>query len=190
MFVRTPRLFLRPGWSEDAPALAVALADIGVARMLSQVPNPYTLDDAAEFLARPVSVECPSMLVFARTRGQPRLVGGVGLHRNGGGAVELGYWIDRPYWGLGYATEACRAVVDIAFQGLRLEALNAAHYLDNPAAARVLDKLGFRPTGRVADLPSQARGRAAPCREMRLVANDRRPASPGNSARARTSLAA
>src|SRR5690606_6543562 len=154
---------------EDAPALAVALADIGISRMLTRVPHPYTLDDATAFLSRPTSMDCPSMLMFARTRGQPRLVGGIGLARNDAGAVELGYWIDRPYWGLGYATEAGRAVVDMAFEGLRLESLDAGHYLDNPASARVLAKLGFKSTGRIADLHSQARGRAAPCQQMRLV---------------------
>ncbi len=104
--------------------------------------------------------------------------------------MELGYWVDRPYWGLGYATEAGRAVVEMAFEGLRLESLDAGHYLDNPASARVLAKLGFRPTGRIADLHSEARGRAAPCQQMRLLAHDRRPVPTDDGDKLRALMAA
>jgi RimJ/RimL family protein N-acetyltransferase len=99
-----------------------------------------------------------------RTRGAPQLVGTAGLGRRPDGAVELGYWIARPYWGLGYATEAARAVLDIARDSLRLNTLVAGHFLDNPASGRVLEKVGFRPTGEIGQRHSVGRGGAAPCR--------------------------
>jgi RimJ/RimL family protein N-acetyltransferase len=91
-------------------------------------------------------------------------VGTAGLGRRPDGAVELGYWIARPYWGLGYATEAARAVLDIARHSLRLNRLVAGHFVDNPASGRVLEKIGFRPTGEIVQRHSAGRGSAAPCR--------------------------
>ena len=53
MFARTPRLLLRPGWMEDAPALAQAIGDPAILRNLTHAPAPYTLDDAQAFLSLP-----------------------------------------------------------------------------------------------------------------------------------------
>jgi RimJ/RimL family protein N-acetyltransferase len=167
MFARTPRLLLRPGFPEDAPALAGAIADEAIVRHLSVVPWPYTVRDAEAFLASPRDPILPSFLVFERTDGAPRLVGSCGLGRRASGAVELGYWISRPFWGRGLATEAGRAMIDIA-RALGLGQLEASHFIDNPASGRVLDKLGFESTGIIAPRMSCARGEDVPARLMRL----------------------
>ena len=167
MFARTPRLLLRPGFPEDAPALAGAISDKAVVMNLAVVPWPYTLRDAEAFLASPRDPVLPSLLIFERTTAAPQLVGSCGLARRASGAVELGYWIGRSFWGRGYATEACRALVDIA-RMLGLPSLEGSHFLDNPASGRVLEKLGFEPTGLVAPRMSCARGTEVPARLMRL----------------------
>jgi RimJ/RimL family protein N-acetyltransferase len=167
MFARTPRLLLRPGFPEDAPALAAAIADEAIVRNLAVVPWPYSLRDAEAFLASPRDPILPSLLIFERTRSQPRLIGSCGLGRRPSGAVELGYWIARPYWGRGFATEACAALIDIG-RALELAAVEGSHFIDNPASARVLEKLGFEPVGIVAPRMSCARGREVPARLMRL----------------------
>jgi len=167
MFARTPRLLLRPGFPEDAPALAVAIADEAIVRNLSTAPWPYRMRDAEAFLASPRDPVLPSFLVFERTDGAPRLVGSCGLGRRASGAVEMGYWIARAYWGRGFATEACGALIEIA-RALGLRQLAASHFIDNPASARVLDKLGFESTGLIAPRMSCARGAEIPARLMRL----------------------
>jgi len=167
MFARTPRLLLRPGFPEDARALAAALADKAIARNLAVVPWPYTLRDAEAFLASPRDPVLPSFLIFERTDGAPQLVGSCGLGRRPSGAVELGYWIARACWGRGLASEAGRALIDIA-RTLRLARIEASHFIDNPASARVLDKLGFESTGIVAPRMNCARGEEVPARLMRL----------------------
>jgi RimJ/RimL family protein N-acetyltransferase len=167
MFARTERLLLRPGWAEDAPALAAAIADEMIVRNLATAPWPYRLRDAEAFLAQPRDPVLPSFLIFERTDGAPILVGSCGLGRRPSGAVELGYWIARPFWGRGYATEAAAALVDIA-RALGFTQLEGSHFLDNPASARVLEKLGFEPLGITAPRLSCARGIEAQARLMRL----------------------
>jgi RimJ/RimL family protein N-acetyltransferase len=166
MFAVTERLLLRPGWAEDAAALARAIGDAAVARNLARVPHPYGVADAEAFLSLPHDPVRPRFLICRRDDGA--VIGGVGLHD--GLVPELGYWIAQAEWGRGYATEAARAVVELADMSLRLPRLVASHAIDNPASGRVLAKLGFSPTGRVAKLPSLGRGYAM---KVALFARDR-----------------
>lgn len=157
MFARTEHLLLRPGWAEDAPALAAAIADEAIVRNLATAPWPYALRDAEAFLAAPRDPVLPSFLIYERTGGDPVLVGACGLGRRPSGAVELGYWIAREHWNRGFATEAGLALLDIA-EALGLARLEASYFIDNPASGRVLEKLGFLPTGIAAPRYSCARG--------------------------------
>ncbi|WP_380875195.1 N-acetyltransferase [Sphingomonas sp. DBB INV C78] len=163
MFARTERLLLRPAWEEDASALHAAIGDESVVRNLARAPWPYRVEDARSFVGTARDPALPDFLIFCRTHGSPRLIGGIGLQRDDSGAVELGYWIGRSFWGLGFATEAARAMVGMADDSLRIPALVAGHFLDNPASANVLYKLGFRPTGEVVMRRSLARGREVAC---------------------------
>ena len=167
MFARTPRLLLRPGFPEDAPALASAIAHEAIVKNLASAPWPYSMRDAEAFLASPRDPILPSLLVFERGLGAPQLVGSCGLGRRPSGSVELGYWIARQFWGHGYATEACSALIDIA-RALGLCSLEGSHFIDNPASQRVLEKLGFEAVGIVAPRMSCARGTEVPARLMRL----------------------
>lgn len=157
MFARTERLFLRPGWTEDAVELQSMIADEAVVRNLANAPWPYALDDARTFLQRPHSSTEPSFLIALRTGGAPKIIGGVGIGTQPDGNLELGYWIARPYWGLGFATEAARAVLGIA-RAMNLPRLTGSHMVDNPASGKVLRKLGFQPTGRIVNRYSAGRG--------------------------------
>ncbi len=167
MFARTARLLLRPGWAEDAAALAAAIGDERIVRNLATAPWPYRLRDAEAFLAQPRDPVLPSFLIFERTDAEPRLLGSCGLGRRPSGGVELGYWVARPFWGRGIATEAGAALIEIA-RTLRLPRLQASHFLDNPASGRVLEKLGFEPVGITAPRLSCARRTEAPAKLMRL----------------------
>lgn len=165
MFAITERLLLRPGWAEDAPALARAIGDEHIVRNLARVPWPFALGDAEEFLARPCDPFRPTFLIALRDRPEP--IGVIGIS---GEQAELGYWIARDHWGHGYATEAGRAVIALADASLRLPRLSSSHAVDNPASGKVLRKLGFTPTGPKAWAASPARN--APM-EMRLFARER-----------------
>lgn len=171
MFARTERLLLRPGWAEDAAPLAAAIGDEAILTKLAKAPSPYRLADAETFLGMERGEGDADFLIIARTEGAPRLVGGVGLQSDGD-ELELGYWIARPYWGLGFATEAARAVIDIARHTLRRSRIVSAHFIDNPASGRVLTKLGFKPTGDIVARMCRARGHAVPTKLFALDFDD------------------
>lgn len=153
MFARTERLMLRPGWPEDAPELVRAIGHEDVVTRLARAPWPYALGDAQAFLAQPRGGHEPRFLIFDDIAAGPRLVGGIELIDG----EELAYWLTPAAWGRGYATEAGRAMIDIARHALGVRRLHARHFVDNPASGRVLAKLGFCATGEVAPLTSRGR---------------------------------
>lgn len=161
MFARTERLLLRPSWPEDAAELHAAIADEGIVRNLARAPWPYTEEEAVRFATMDHDATYPAFLLMLRTDAAPRLIGACGLGQRNGEA-ELGYWIARPYWGLGFASEAGRAVMHIA-KAIGHRKLVAGHFTDNPASGRVLRKLGFRDTGRNEQRHSKGRGKATTC---------------------------
>jgi RimJ/RimL family protein N-acetyltransferase len=167
MFARTRRLTLRPGWPEDAAAVMRAIGHEEVVRMLTKAPWPYRLADAESFLSRQRGAEEASFLILSHEGDYPRPIGGIGLAPDEDGH-ELGYWLAPEAWGRGYATEAGRAVLTIARHALGLKRLHSGHFVDNPASGRVLQKLGFRSTGKVKGRYSEARGAIAPCRLFEL----------------------
>lgn len=57
--------------------------------------------------------------------------------------VELYYKLGRAYWGHGYAEEACRALIDFAFNTMHLLRLITITQPDNDHSMRLLRRLGF-----------------------------------------------
>lgn len=85
-------------------------------------------------------------------------IGGCGLHRRlGPGGLEIGYWVDHRHLGRGIATQASRALTDLAFGLVEIDRVEIHHDVTNEASRRVPEKLGFT---RVADIPGDAREQA------------------------------
>jgi ribosomal-protein-alanine N-acetyltransferase len=140
--LETERLVLRAFRGTDADEFARLSGDWAVASMTSDIPYPFSPAQAVGWL-KPARGE----VRFGIER-EGRLIGGVGYYRRPSGIAELGFWIGRPWWGHGFATEASRIVVRYGFANPRLPAFSSAHFVDNVASARVLAKLGFEAVGR------------------------------------------
>jgi RimJ/RimL family protein N-acetyltransferase len=70
-------------------------------------------------------------------------MGRVGIHfPYGWPEPELAYTLGKPYWGRGYATEACRAALDWGFTERDFPELVSYIYPANAASIRVATKLG------------------------------------------------
>ena len=57
--------------------------------------------------------------------------------------TEVGYLLDSPFWGKGYATEAAHASLRFGFERCTLEHIIALVHPDNVASRRVVEKCGM-----------------------------------------------
>ena len=135
------RLILRTPRKEDAGTIAALANDWEVARRLTRLPHPYTLEDAVFFLEEIV----PNELVWTIESSAAREIAGVaGLTPDAdAGTLELGYWLGRAFWGHGFGTEAAGIVLDYAFGLAATSVVTAGCFTDNFRSLRVLRKLGF-----------------------------------------------
>jgi ribosomal-protein-alanine N-acetyltransferase len=58
--------------------------------------------------------------------------------------AEIGWTINRRFWGQGYATEAAEQVMDFGFRELQLHRIYAVCRVENRASWRIMEKLGMR----------------------------------------------
>jgi ribosomal-protein-alanine N-acetyltransferase len=162
MFIRTERLFLRPGWPEDMPELKQVLSEAERAHDVTPSAASRIYAELRAYLERPQESRLPQFFINLRDDSGSKLIGSIGLVRSGA-EVELRYWIARSYRGMDYAAEAVRAVLTQA-RTLGHRQVVAAHFLDSEASARVLEKTGFMPTGETRPRFSMVRGAEAPAR--------------------------
>lgn len=164
--IASERLILRAPTLGDAAAVATLANDPAVARMTAALPHPYGLSDAEAFLSRVAGADPEREPVFAIEHRTSGLVGMLGFHEPAPRRPELGYWLGRDFWGLGYATEAVNAALGWARRDWGRKVVWAGHFSDNRASGEVLCKVGFLYTGDVTLDPCVARGAPVPCRKM------------------------
>lgn len=163
--IRTERLHLRAPRAKDADRIAQLANDRGVLRMTSSMPDPYGVEDARGFLDQIAGHDPSRERVFAIDHPEDGLIGMIGFAPSELGC-ELGYWLGRPYWGKGFATETARAALGWATDVWKRKVVVSGHFADNPKSGQVLIKTGFLYTGVVKRLYSRARGEDAPTRMM------------------------
>jgi [ribosomal protein S5]-alanine N-acetyltransferase len=162
--MRTARLLLRTPVAADAARISLLAGDYEVASMTGTIPHPYSEQLAAEWIEGVHAGEEGEVFAILRSGA---LIGCVGYRAHGRTHAELGYWIGKPYWGMGYATEAARAVIPYAFEVGGLEYLTVGHFNNNPASGRVIAKLGFKAHS-AETRDCAARGTPARCLTYRL----------------------
>lgn len=145
----TPRLLLRVMVPDDVDAVLAYRGREDVCRYLPF--EPHTREQALERITgqmarTELSAEGQGLTLGVVEAASGRLVGDVMLlwhsaeHRSG----ELGYVMHPDVAGRGYATEACAAVLDLAFGALGLHRVIARVDSRNEASARLAARLGMR----------------------------------------------
>ncbi len=163
--IETERLLLRRPLAGDAPAVFARYSgDPAVTRFLGW-PTHRSLADARKFLAcceaewqqRGVG----AYLIHSHTDG--RLLGSTAIGMESSWQAATGYLLARDAWGQGYATEALRAMRDLAWK-LGVHRLYAICHPEHRASWHVMEKCGFRREGIVrgrAQFPNLQPGVAA-----------------------------
>jgi aminoglycoside 6'-N-acetyltransferase len=151
LFAQTPRLVIRRFRVADAPVFAAYRSDPEVARYQSWTP-PVPLHEAAA-LVRTFAAGDPSLpgwfqYAIAIRATDDVLIGDIGVHlEENMMQAEIGFTLDPQYQGLGYATEAVRAMLRYLFADRLLRRVSAECDARNLSSARLLERLGFRREG-------------------------------------------
>lgn len=148
----TERLILRPFTLADVKNIVELMKDKEISDTTLFIPYPYTENDAVDWLAtHPIDLEENKGLVFAVTlKNEKTLVGSVGLTFNAdNNHTEMGYWIGKAYWNMGYATEASKRIMEFAFDEVCFNRVHAHFMSSNPQSGRVMEKIGMKYEGRL-----------------------------------------
>jgi len=143
--LETERLLLRPFTIEDSGTVQRFAGSDEVYRNTMGMPRPYEEADAVRWIAgHSVTFYQGEGIELAVTLKSGELIGAAGItiskaHNRG----ELGYWIGKPYWNLGYCSEAADVLIRYAFDSMGLNKITSRHFPHNPASGRVLEKVGF-----------------------------------------------
>ena len=145
--LRTPRLLLRRWRPEDRAPFAALNGDPTV---MEHFPAPLT-EAESDALADRIELELAttgSGLWAVEVPGVAPFIGFIGLHPTDFDApftpaVEVGWRVDRPYWGQGYATEGAEAAVAFGFEHAGLEEIVSFTSRTNERSWRVMARLGM-----------------------------------------------
>ena len=146
MNIRTGRLLLRPLELSDAADIQRLAGDRDVASTTRDIPYPYEDGTAETWInscwGKTTAGELAIFAITLQTDGS--FLGAIGLGRDANGAeAELSYWVGKPFWNQGYATEAVKAMIHHGLIELKLDRVYAAHFTRNPASGRVMQKAGM-----------------------------------------------
>ena len=149
--IATARLRLAPLRREDAAALSAITDDPAIIASIDFLQSPFTPAEAEVLICgKGDGRDC-----FFGAWDGASLIGLVGAHLAGEDRIEIGYWIASQRQGRGYATEAAAAVIGLVQSRFPARRIFAECRRDNRASWRVLEKLGFRATGRPGARPER-----------------------------------
>lgn len=143
--LRTQRLLLSPPARADAQAiLQVFAGDEAVTRYVGW-PRHAGISDTEAFLdfSEAQWRAGPAGPLLLRLQDSGELIGSTGLALESPTLASTGFVLARRHWGRGYASEALRAMIDMA-RSLGVQRLYALCHADHAASIRVLERCGLR----------------------------------------------
>ena len=148
-WLQTERLALRRFMPVDYDWLVALYSDADVMRYGGGVKSPEQVKAVMQERILDYYDARPGLGVWQtveRATGTP-----VGFHVlnniQGESLIQVGYFLLKPAWGRGYATEMARALLRYGFAELRLPHITAMTERDNLASQHVLTKAGLRRNG-------------------------------------------
>lgn len=147
MEIITDRLVLRAFFEKEAAILSDMFGNWDVSQYFWTPPYPYMVGHAVDYISTMRADHARGVFNhFAIAKKDDGvLIGGISLDIDPAPEWkdEVSYWIGKPFWGQGYASEALRAVVDYAKNMQKRSRLWAVPDKENMATIKVLEKSGF-----------------------------------------------
>jgi 8-oxo-dGTP diphosphatase len=161
----TARLRIRPLTPDDAEPLERLAGEWEVAKYTARIPHPYPPSAAAEWIA--ANDDDNEIALAIERRSDGAFIGCCGYSPDEPGAVEIGYWIGRPFWRQGYASEAIAALIAYCFDNPALNRVVATVHPENVASVQLQERLGLVLVGeRELDMPARGYAITAPLRAI------------------------
>lgn len=143
--LETDRLILRPITLEDAEDLFEYASDDENTK--HTFPTHKSIEET-EWVIANLFMSAPLGNFAIELKENNKMIGTCDLRVNEGEkSAELAYAINKKYWGNGYAPEAAKKLLDLAFNDLKIERLWAKFSSQNPASGRVMEKIGMEKEG-------------------------------------------
>jgi len=145
--LETARLLLRTPNLSDASNMQQILQGLEVSKNLSRVPHPYPENGAVEYLERIAGTDDQFDTKFSIIDRNGQFCGMTGYGRQGE-VPQLGYYLGPQYWGNGYMSEACKAVIGWMFEAAEPAYVKSGVFATNAASLAIQKKFGFEEVGR------------------------------------------
>ena len=137
----TPRLVLRELEARDAAHILLLNSDPEVLKYVHDVP--FKDVDAARAWIANITADLPDGIGrWAIEAKDGTWIGRCSLRRQKDGEVLMGYRLLREHWGRGYASEAVRLMLDLAFHTHKLPVVASKVARENIASQRVIGRNG------------------------------------------------
>jgi ribosomal-protein-alanine N-acetyltransferase len=148
--LESARLFIRPFQATDAGLLHLLNSDPEVMRFTGEEPS-LNLAESYRTIHHMLIPQFDQFKMgrFALFLPDQKFIGWCGLKKDiSTGEVDLGYRLMKKFWGLGYATEASKRILEYGFFDLKLERVIARVLPLNTPSLKVLHKLGMQYRGK------------------------------------------
>ncbi|MBQ2187125.1 MAG: GNAT family N-acetyltransferase [Bacteroidales bacterium] len=171
--METDRILLRHWRDDDAETLFKWASDPDVGPRAGWPPHK-SVEESREVIKNFFSNDDTWAMELKETS---EIIGCIGVLRSSvsnlkiaGNECEVGYWVAKPYWGKGICTEALRLVIDYCFNVNKFNAIWGDYFPENPASGKVMEKCGFKDTGKEVLCPNLVVGADIPVKVMKLAA--------------------
>ncbi|EFD92194.1 MAG: GCN5-related N-acetyltransferase [Candidatus Parvarchaeum acidophilus ARMAN-5] len=153
MKLETTRLILRTAKKNDWKDIFEGASDLEIAKNTLLIPHPYRKVDAVNFIAHCIKEQGKKNSshydLFIELKADKKVIGVTSIHRSkeDKNVGITGSWINKNYWRRGYILEAKVAVLDFAFNKLKLRRVESEAFTENKASNLMSEKLGFKLEG-------------------------------------------
>lgn len=153
VLMRGTRIDLRRPTQADAPSLYRYCRHPEMLRLTGTPFSPYRLEHAEKYVRTSRTRE-RKKIAFHRGVVENKsgdLVGMISLYLTAGEyrSAEVGCWSGKPYWGLGYMSEALQMMLRLGFRRLRLNRIHARVFPGNQRSCSLVERAGFHLEGRL-----------------------------------------
>lgn len=143
--IESQRLLLRPITLADAEDMYAYAGDEETTRFVFAT-HPTVKD--TRFAIANYFMTAPLGKYAIELKATGKMIGTIDLRVKAGFATgEIGYALNKEYWGKGIMPEAALEILALGFDKLKLLHIVAMHDLRNPQSGRVMEKIGMKKEG-------------------------------------------